>query len=169
MYSNSNSYVEYKYFWDKLTDTNGSRITSYYTNADTNYLSFSIGFKSRFCVITKIYNEVVWSGLDSWGPRSQHSCIGAPQSQNAGFLVATSDRNSPTSNTLYLRVKNRSGGQRNIGIFGPNLEGNGCNYQWTGSQPYQCYITLSRGRYTHLNWYAWDSADRLTWGYLDFE
>ncbi len=74
---------------------------------------------------------------------------------------------------LYIRVKNFSGGTRNLGIFG--ISGSsffdiGCGYQYlAASATRDCYVPLSRGAYPHLGWYAWDSFNNLSWGYLDFE
>jgi len=33
----------------------------------------------------------------------------------------------------------------------------------------ECNIQLTRGQYTQLAWYAWDAANNLSYGYLDFE
>jgi hypothetical protein len=70
---------------------------------------------------------------------------------------------------LYIRIKNFSGGTRNVGIFGPSLQDVGCPYQnLADGATRQCYVTLTRGVYSQLNWYAW-SASLLSWGYVDFE
>ncbi len=167
------SWVEYKYFWEKLTDTNGSVLEAVYQDQDLTNNSpiknYVINLGSRFCIRTKMYNEIGYTGTDPWSARSQHSCVGAAQSQNAGFLLATTDRANATSNTLYIRVKNFSGGFRNLGIFGPSFQNIGCGYQnLANGSTRQCYVTLTRGVYTHLNWYAWEGSN-LSWGYVDFE
>lgn len=124
---------------------------------------------SRYCLADQIHNTIGYPGGRSWSPRSQYSCVGAAQSQSAGFLVATSDRASSSGNDLYLRVRNQSGGTRNLGIFGPSLQDIGCGYQNLTHQATRTYyISLARGAYTHLNWYAWQGGV-LSWGYLDFE
>lgn len=118
----------------------------------------------------QIHNEVGYTGGDQWSPRSQYSCVGAAQSQTDGFLLGTSDRNSPSSNTLYLRVKNFAGSNRDVAIFGPNFANIGCGYVSTaylGTRT--CYIPLGRGAYPQLTWFAGDGSGNVSWGYLDFE
>ncbi|HZP57699.1 MAG TPA: hypothetical protein VFC53_09100 [Dehalococcoidia bacterium] len=129
--------VEWRYFWQKESDTGGTILGNGYSDTassapSTNHLvTFSFS-TSRFCLFAKIYNEVGYPGSRPWSPRSQYSCIGSAQSQSAGYFLSTSDRNSPSTNNLYLRVKNFSGFDRDIAIFGPAFENIGCGYVRTG-------------------------------------
>lgn len=162
--------VDYGYYWEKLADTGGAVLGNGYTTVNTNSKSFDYNVGSRYCALSKIYNEVGYPGTRPWSPRSQYSCIGAAQSQNAGFLLSTSDRFNATTTTLNIRVRNFSGGTRNLGIFGyPNFDDIGCGYQMLNHlSTRECYVNVARGAYTQLAWYAWDGG-LLSWGYLDFE
>lgn len=169
-----NSWVEYKYYWEQRSDTGGTLLASAYNAADYGAAQqFTFGLGSRYCILDKIYNEVGYSGTDPWSPRSQYSCVGAAQVQNAGFLLATSDRSSPSSNPLYIRIKNFAGWPRNVGIFGVPGPGQfvdiGCGYMFLGDlQTRACYVPVGRAAFPQLGWYAWD-GNILSWGYLDFE
>lgn len=171
-YTNA-SKVEYAYYWNKWSDTNGSVQSSYSTNLEPPNLLLGYVVGSRYCITAYIYNEVGYaSGTGgAVGPRSQFSCIGAAQSQTAGFLLSTSDRTDPSTGTLYLRIKNFTGGSRNVGIFGyPNFNDIGCGYaDLANGATRECGVALARGAYDRLAWYAWDSSNNLSWGYLDFE
>lgn len=165
------SEVEFQYYWNQSTDTNGSFLADGYTLTDQASRQFTYGVGSRYCVFQQIHNTVGYPANRSWSPRSQYSCIGAPQSQSAGFLLATSDRASATSNTLYIRIKNFAGGTRNVGVFAhPSLANIGCGYaNINNGATRQCAVTLARGAYAQLAWYAFDGSGNFSWGYLDFE
>lgn len=100
--------------------------------------------------------------------REQPRC----QTQTAGYFLSTSDRNSPSTNNLYLRVKNFSGFDRDIAIFGPTLENVGCGYvrtSWLATR--SCGVSLARGAYPYLVWFAFDpnNGSNYSYGFLDFE
>jgi len=162
-------FVEWNYYWQQFSDTNGGQLSAAYDAKDNTVHEYTYNLGSRYCVTSKLYNEVGYPGAQSWSPRSQYSCVGAAQREDAGFFLATSDRTGPSSGTLYIRVKNFSGGTRNLGIFGPNFENIGCDYyDLANGATRECYISLGRGAYPHLNWYAWDGG-LLSWGSLEFE
>lgn len=165
------SYVAWKYYWEQQSDTNGVFLASGYNDRDVNFRDFSFSLGSRFCALSKLYNEVGYPGTRSWSFRSQYSCIGAAQSQSAGFLLSTSDRSSAFSSTLYIRITNFSGSNRNVGIFAyPNLADIGCGYATLGYlQTRECYVPLNRGAYSQLQWFAWENTTNYSYGYLDFE
>lgn len=162
--------VDHGYYWEKRSDTPGSLLASGYTPLNENSKSFDYSLGSRYCSLSKIYNEVGYPGTRPWSPRSQYSCIGAAQSQSAGFLLSTSDRFNSSQTTLNIRARNFAGGTRNVGIFGyPNFNDIGCGYQnLVHLATRECYVPLARGAYDRLAWYAWDGG-LLSWGYLDFE
>jgi hypothetical protein len=166
------SQVEYLYYWDKYSDSNGIVVDTDTTPANDRDLHFGYVVGTRYCVATLLYNEVGYAAGSggAWSPRSQFSCIGAAQDQDAGFLLATSDRNNPLSNNLYLRVRNLSGGTRNVAIFGPNFADIGCGFQnLSNGSTRLCYISLARGAYSELTWFAFPPSGDPSWGYLDFE
>jgi hypothetical protein len=164
--------VEWRYFWQKESDTGGTVQGSGYTT-QTDETSLSFGYStSRFCLFSKVYNEVGYPGSRPWSPRSQYSCVGSAQSQAAGYFLSTSDRNSSGTNNLYLRVKNFTGFDRDIAIVGPAFEQIGCGYArkgWLATR--ECNISLARGSYSYLQWYAKDpnNPSVYSYGFLDFE
>lgn len=163
--------VKWRYYWQKESDTGGTFLGSGYTT-QTYQTALAFSFTtSRFCVFGKIYNETGYPGTRPWSPRSQYSCIGSAQSQNAGYFLSTSDRRDTTDN-LYLRVKNFSGFDRDIAIVGPAYEQIGCGYVRTGwLATRECNISLARGAYPYLQWYAKDpyNGSIFSYGLLDFE
>jgi hypothetical protein len=163
------SFVEYLYYWRQLTDTNGGQISDGYTITDDNRRRLSYGIGSRWCLFSQIHNTAGYPGGRAWSPPSQFTCVSGAHQQSAGFHVATSDRASASGNTLYLRVRNLSGFTRRIGLFGPSLQDVGCGYaDISNGATRTCAVTLSRGAYPNLVWYAWDGPSIVSYGYLDF-
>jgi len=168
----ANSEVEWRYYWERDSDTGGPILGSGYTTVtDQQSLSYSYS-TSRYCVLSKVYNETGYPGTRPWSTRSQYSCIGSADSQNAGYFLSSSDRNSGSGNALYLRVKNFSLFDRDVALVGPAFQDIGCGYArlaWLATR--QCYISLGRSAYPYLQWYAKDpyNPSLYSYGLVDFE
>lgn len=165
-WSNNGQHNVSKFYFSRHTDTDGSLVDSGYTaNKSTTSKSYSVGDNHRYCAKANGFSDAGFQGLNAFSPNTFYGCW-TRKTGNAGRLMATSHR----AYGSVIKVKNLSGGPRDIIVTGPGLQNIGCSWQsiaYNGT--YSCTASVGIRQYSDLLVVMQTSGGAQTLAALDFD
>ena len=122
-WSNSALHNIFRFYYNRQTDTNGAFVDDGYTSDKfTVSKVYSVADGNRYCAKSNGVSDAGFQGGNIFSPRTFFGCW-SQTTGAAGRLLATSHRLFGSE----LRVRNLSGGTRDIAILSSAFTGIGCN------------------------------------------